>query len=61
MDNSGVIHGPPLPFQPASLFMLISKPEPFGLTAGVADHLHPQRPGEIRRPLGCAVTGSVSM
>ena len=26
MDSSGVIHGPPLPHQPASLFMLTSRP-----------------------------------
>src|SRR5205085_7440088 len=26
MDKSGVIHGPPLPHQPASLFMLTSNP-----------------------------------
>ena len=51
----GVIHGPPLPHQPASLFMLISQAQPVGLAAGVLEQFAPQRAGEIGRSLGRAL------
>ena len=57
MESSGVIHGPPLPHQPASLFMLISRPRRWASRAGVLDEVAPQRAGETGRPRRGALIG----
>ena len=52
---SGLIHGPPLPFQPASLFMFTSRPSRLGLGDDVLEQLapcgaHERRPARRARP-----------
>ncbi len=41
MACSGLIHGPPLPFQPASLFMLTSSPSRCASLLHVLEQLAP--------------------
>ena len=50
IDSSGLIHGPPLPFQPASLFMFTSMPSRAASEQDVLEQFAPLRAGERHGP-----------
>ena len=59
MANSGVIHGPPLPHQPASLFMFTFRPS---RSASAQTCLNSSRHGGLPNRAGpCGVPWSTSM